>query len=223
MATSEVPSANVSRAAAATATVPLQLTTLMPADSSRYDRDPRCGRSPAGYGHRSPITDQQAWRRSRRVPGQAASYSAQLAHLVEIDLLRRGRRVPMREALPPAAYFVFLSRVEHRPRTDVWPIALNQPLPQVPIPLQAPDADVTLDLVTAPASVYERLGWIWRLTTHNRRKSRSAPRSKNWPSRTWPHADADFRQQGRHREARSKGYRSEASCGGVPPVLKVFF
>src|SRR5579885_1096203 len=30
-------------------------------------------------------------------------------HLLEIDLLRKGRRVPMEEPLPPAPYFVFLS------------------------------------------------------------------------------------------------------------------
>ena len=32
------------------------------------------------------------------------------AHLMEIDLLRGGKRVPMQKALPPAPYFVFLSR-----------------------------------------------------------------------------------------------------------------
>jgi hypothetical protein len=34
-----------------------------------------------------------------------------MAHLIEIDLLRRGRRVPMQQPLPPAPYFIFLSRV----------------------------------------------------------------------------------------------------------------
>ena len=43
------------------------------------------------------------------------------AHLLEIDLLRPGRRVPMREPLPGSAYFVFLSRAGHRPKTEVWP------------------------------------------------------------------------------------------------------
>jgi hypothetical protein len=80
------------------------------------------------------------------------------AHLVEIDLLRRGQRVPMREPLPQARYFVFVSRVDRRPQTDVWPIGLNQPLPEVPIPLEAPDRDVSLDLGGALANVYDRLG-----------------------------------------------------------------
>src|SRR5207248_10336320 len=36
------------------------------------------------------------------------------AHLMEIDLLRTGQRVPMRDPLPPAAYFVLLNRAERR-------------------------------------------------------------------------------------------------------------
>src|SRR5262249_14360946 len=68
------------------------------------------------------------------------------AHLLEIDLLREDRRVPMQRPLPPADYFIFLSRVEKRPLTDVWPIAVTDPLPPVPVPLLPGDPDVTLDL-----------------------------------------------------------------------------
>jgi hypothetical protein len=77
------------------------------------------------------------------------------AHLVEIDVLRAGRRVPMKRALPPAPYYVYVGREELRPVTDVWPIRLDQPLPQVPIPLLAGDADVMLDLQSAVAAVYD--------------------------------------------------------------------
>ena len=44
------------------------------------------------------------------------------AHLIEIDLLRKGQRVPTQAPLPPAPYFVFVSRVEQRPIMDVWPV-----------------------------------------------------------------------------------------------------
>src|SRR5207237_2291550 len=37
------------------------------------------------------------------------------AHLMEIDLLRQGQRVPMQQPLPPAPYFILLSRTENRP------------------------------------------------------------------------------------------------------------
>ena len=68
------------------------------------------------------------------------------AHLVEIDLLRTGHRVPMRQPLPEGEYFVFVGRRERRPLTEVWPISLRQRLPEVPIPLLAGDPDVRLDL-----------------------------------------------------------------------------
>jgi hypothetical protein len=76
-------------------------------------------------------------------------------HLLEIDLLRKGQRIPMRQPLPPAAYFVFLSRQQRRPMTEVWQIALNQRLPTVPVPLQPGDADVGLDLAQALTDVYD--------------------------------------------------------------------
>ncbi len=81
------------------------------------------------------------------------------AHVLEIDLLRRGHRVPMQEPLPAMPYFVFLSRSEKRPLTDIWPIALNQPLPVVPVPLLPDDADVPLDLQQTFTETYDLLGY----------------------------------------------------------------
>lgn len=80
------------------------------------------------------------------------------AHLIEIDLLRSGRRVPMEQPLPPAPYFVFVSRAEARPLVDVWPIGLDQPLPTIPVPLLDDDADVPLDLALAFTTVYDVVG-----------------------------------------------------------------
>lgn len=81
------------------------------------------------------------------------------AHLIEIDFLRDGERVPMQEPLPEAAYFVFLSRVERRPVLDIWPIALDQALPEVPVPLLSGDADLLLDLQAAFIATYDLLGY----------------------------------------------------------------
>ena len=80
-------------------------------------------------------------------------------HLLEIDLLRRGQRLPMQEELPEAPYFVFLSRAGRRPLTEVWPIALEDPLPTVPVPLASGDFDVPLDLQQALQEVYDLLGF----------------------------------------------------------------
>jgi hypothetical protein len=77
------------------------------------------------------------------------------SHFIEIDLLRQGKRVPMAEPLPAAPYFVFLSRVEKRPKLEVWPITLDQALPRIPVPLLKEDNEVDLDLQTAFERVYE--------------------------------------------------------------------
>lgn len=81
------------------------------------------------------------------------------AHLVEIDLLRKGKRVPMRQALPKAAYFVFVSRVAERPLTEVWPIQLRQPLPRIMLPLLPGDADIPFDLQAAFTQAYDAVGY----------------------------------------------------------------
>lgn len=81
------------------------------------------------------------------------------AHLIEIDLLRVGDRVPMQQQLPDQPYFIFLSRAEDRPLTDVWPIALSESLPSVPVPLLTGDADVVLELQAAFAAAYDLPGY----------------------------------------------------------------
>jgi hypothetical protein len=79
------------------------------------------------------------------------------AHLVEIDLLRAGMRLPMRAPLPPACYYAIVNRAETRPLSDVWPIALADPLPTIPIPLLPEDADIPLDLQAVFTAVYDQL------------------------------------------------------------------
>ncbi len=81
------------------------------------------------------------------------------SHLIEIDLLRTGERVPMQQPLPNAPYFVLLSRFEDRPLMDVWPIALDEPLPTVPVPLLNGDPDVLLDLQAAFTAAYDLPGY----------------------------------------------------------------
>lgn len=81
------------------------------------------------------------------------------AHLIEIDLLRRGHRVPMDGVLPSDPYFVILSRFESRPKCDVWPIALEASLPGIPVPLLAGDADIPLNLQHALTAVYDVFGY----------------------------------------------------------------
>lgn len=80
-------------------------------------------------------------------------------HLVEIDLLRRGRRTIPIGDLPPCEYVVHVSERDRRPRGKVWPIRLPQPLPSITIPLSGPGASVTLDLQATLSLAYENAGY----------------------------------------------------------------
>ncbi|MBV7328512.1 DUF4058 family protein [Chloroflexi bacterium TSY] len=85
------------------------------------------------------------------------------AHLLEIDLTRRGDRSLIEEALPPASYLILLSRSYDRPLAEVWPLRIQDTLPIIPIPLLRPDADVALDLQAIFVRVYERYGYQRRI------------------------------------------------------------
>lgn len=76
-------------------------------------------------------------------------------HLLEIDLLRRGQRPFNHPYLPKNHYIVTLVRAETN-RTDVWGFDITDPMPVVPVPLKAPDADVALDLGKVLRIIYER-------------------------------------------------------------------
>jgi hypothetical protein len=85
-------------------------------------------------------------------------------HLLEIDLLRAGKRTPIElEQLPAVAYFVFLKRNTHRSPYEIWPIPLSERLPIVPVPLNAPDPDVPLDLNKAVHAIYDRAAYFVRI------------------------------------------------------------
>lgn len=80
---------------------------------------------------------------------------ASRTNLVEIDLLRGGKRLPM-VGLPAGDYFAIVSRGHRRPRADVYAWPLRHPLPTILIPLQSGDPEVPLDLQRAFTTVYDR-------------------------------------------------------------------
>jgi hypothetical protein len=102
------------------------------------------------------------------------------AHLIEIDLLRRGHRVPMQQPLPPAAYFVFVSRVQRRPILDVWPIQLPMRLPVIPVPLLADDPDVFLDIQLALNNVYDAYNYGLAIDYSRPPEIPLTPRDARW-------------------------------------------
>lgn len=139
---------------------PLEMTTFAPESATEYTVEIRTtsGRqlvtsievlSPAnkrGEGYRMYLDKRERLLRSP-------------VHLIEIDLLRAGGRLPTVEPLPDAPYFIFLSRAERRPKLQVWALTLRDRLPIIPVPLLAGDADSYLDVQAALDGVYDALGY----------------------------------------------------------------
>ncbi len=75
-------------------------------------------------------------------------------HLVEIDLLRGYRPMPMSPLLP-SDYRIFLSRASARPNGKVWRFGLRDRIPNVPVPLKGGDPDATLDLMADLHRVFD--------------------------------------------------------------------
>ena len=80
-------------------------------------------------------------------------------HMVEIDLLRRGRRSVPADTLPPCEYVVHVSRSDRRPVGQLWPIRLVQPLPTIAVPLLGSEASVPLDLQAVLSQAYDNAGY----------------------------------------------------------------
>jgi hypothetical protein len=80
----------------------------------------------------------------------------QRVHLIEIDLLLGGRRLPMGKALPPGDYYAFVSRAPRRPNCEVYAWTVRNPLPMIPIPLSKPDPDVIADLRGVFTTAYDK-------------------------------------------------------------------
>ncbi len=87
-------------------------------------------------------------------------------HLVELDLLRGGERLPMARPLPRGDYYAIISRAAWRPDCQVWFWGLRESLRRIPIPLREPDEDAELDLQAVFNAVYDSAGYAFSLRYH---------------------------------------------------------
>jgi len=89
---------------------------------------------------------------------------AQDVHLLELDLLLGGQRIPLAGSVPAGDYYAFLSRSDRFPNCEVYAWSIRRPLPTLPIPLVAPDPDLRVDLGAVFATAYERGRYARSLT-----------------------------------------------------------
>jgi hypothetical protein len=147
---------------------------------------------------RSLVTAIELLSPGNKVEPQRSAYLAkrfellrQPIHLVELDLLLGGQRLPMQRPLPRGNYYAFVARAERRPDCEVYAWTVRQPLPTIPVPLRPPDPDVELDLAALFATAYDR-GRYRRLIRHDA----PPPAALSAPDRAWAEAIARGRPRG---------------------------
>lgn len=87
----------------------------------------------------------------------------QKVNLVELDLLRGGRRMPMAASLPPGDYYYLVARSEESPDAQVFAWTVRDPLARLPVPLRDPDPDIVFDLAAVFKTTYERARFARRI------------------------------------------------------------
>jgi hypothetical protein len=94
-------------------------------------------------------------------------YLAARVNLVEIDLLRRGHRVPMGEPDPPDAdYYVLISPADEYPTAGVWAFTVRDEIPVVPVPLKSGEG-IALDLRACLDKAYDESRYDKRIAYTN--------------------------------------------------------
>jgi hypothetical protein len=126
-------------------------------------------------------------------PGRA-SYKAKQeqtlsrdCHLIEIDLIRRGRHVVCIPQWRVKAlkiklfdYLCCVSRWPMRNRFELYPRRLRQRLPRLRVPLAEGDPDATLDLQAALEQVYTDGRYLRRIRYNEKCKPRLSPSDQTW-------------------------------------------
>jgi uncharacterized protein DUF4058 len=86
-------------------------------------------------------------------------------NFVELDLLRGGPRLPPVNRTK-CDYYALVCRTVRRPKADVWPIALRDPLPPIPIPLAPGDREAELNVGAVLNRVYDGAGYAHTIYEH---------------------------------------------------------
>lgn len=108
--------------------------------------------------NKAPGKDREAYSMKQR------EYLASDVNVVEMDLLRKGERLPwIAPSVAAADYYVMVSRAAKRPAALVWPFRVHQALPAIAIPLTVQDGDVAWELGMCMNQAYDSAGYAREL------------------------------------------------------------
>ena len=89
-------------------------------------------------------------------------------HLIEMDLLLGGQRMPLADDWPAGDYHILVARGDRCPAAEVYSWRAGEALPVIAFPLLPPDPDARLELQPVFETTWER-GDYERLLTRARR------------------------------------------------------
>ncbi|NEO51856.1 MAG: DUF4058 family protein [Okeania sp. SIO3B5] len=78
-----------------------------------------------------------------------------LTNFIEIDLLRRGQRMPISNHKNKSHYQILVSRVKQRPRADLYAFNIQNKIPEFPLPLRPEDTEPIIDLQALLTNIYD--------------------------------------------------------------------
>lgn len=78
-----------------------------------------------------------------------------LTNFIEIDLLRRGQRMPISNHKNKNHYRILVSRGKQRPRADLYAFNIQNKIPEFPLLLRPEDTEAIIDLQALLNNIYD--------------------------------------------------------------------
>ena len=88
-------------------------------------------------------------------------------HLIEIDLLRRGRKMPVIGNNVESHYSVLVCRGNRRPRADLYAFNVQNPMPAFPLPLRSGHTEPIIDLQELFTQIYDIASYDLKIDYRN--------------------------------------------------------
>lgn len=103
-------------------------------------------------------------------------------HLIELDLLRAGRSIPLVSPAPQSDYRLLVSRAPRRPKATLMAWNLREPIPSVRIPLAHGEDEPELGINEVVHDIYRRARFDLRLRYDRPPEPTLSPDDLQWAS-----------------------------------------
>ena len=100
--------------------------------------------------------------------------------LVELDLLRAGEPMPTVRPRVRSDYSILVSRGHRRPKADLIPFGVRDPIPPFPLPLRRGEDEPTVDLGTILHALYDRASYDLRIDYEREPVPPLTPADSEW-------------------------------------------